>query len=70
VLVVGPPTADAGTMSSDDLDELLLTLLKEGSVKDSVARAVEISGRPRREVYTRALVLAGQMRNSDDNGSR
>lgn len=70
VLVVGPPTADAGTMSSDDLDELLLTLLKEGSVKDSVARAVEVSGRPRREVYARALVLARQMRNSDDNGSR
>ncbi len=70
VLVVGPPAADAGTMSSDDLDELLLTLLKEGSVKDSVARAVEVSGRPRRDVYARALVLAGQMRNRDDNARR
>lgn len=70
VLVVGPPTADAGTLSSDELDELLLTLLKEGSVKDSVARAVEISGRPRRQVYARALELAGRMRDSDDNGRR
>lgn len=70
VLVVGPPTADAGTLSSDDLDELLLTLLKEGSVKDGVARAVEISGRSRRQVYARALELAGRMRNNDDNGRR
>lgn len=70
VLVVGPPAVDAGTMSSDELDDLLLTLLKEGSVKDSVAHAVEISGCPRRQVYARALELAGQMRDSDDNGSR
>jgi 16S rRNA (cytidine1402-2'-O)-methyltransferase len=69
VLVVGPPTADAGTMSSDQLDDLLLTLLKESSVKDSVAHAVVISGLPRRQVYARALELAGQMRDSDNNGS-
>lgn len=68
VLVVGPPSADAGMISSEDLDELLLTLLKESSVKDSVASAVEISGRPRRQVYARALELAGQIRDSDDNG--
>jgi len=54
-------------MSSEDLDELLLTSLKESSVKDSVARAVEISGRPRREIYARALELAGQGRARDDN---
>lgn len=70
VLVIGPPAEDAGMLSSGDVDELLLTLLKEGSVKDSVARAVEISGRPRRQVYARALELAGQMRDSDDNGRR
>jgi 16S rRNA (cytidine1402-2'-O)-methyltransferase len=66
VLVVGPPPADAGMMSSADLDSLLLASLKESSVKDSVARAVEISGRPRREVYARALELAGQNRARDD----
>jgi 16S rRNA (cytidine1402-2'-O)-methyltransferase len=70
VLVVGPPPADAGVMSSADLDDLLLASLKESSVKDSVARAVEISGRPRREVYARALELAGQSRARDDNGRR
>ncbi|WP_439923724.1 16S rRNA (cytidine(1402)-2'-O)-methyltransferase [Nitrobacter sp. JJSN] len=68
VLVVGPPPADAGMMSSKDLDDLLLASLKESSVKDSVARAVEISGRSRREVYARALELAGQNRARDDNG--
>jgi 16S rRNA (cytidine1402-2'-O)-methyltransferase len=68
VLVVGPPPADAGMMSSADLDDLLLASLKESSVKDSVAHAVEISGRPRREVYARALELAGQSRARDDNG--
>jgi 16S rRNA (cytidine1402-2'-O)-methyltransferase len=66
VLVVGPPPADAGMMSSADLDSLLLASLKESSVKDTVARAVEISGRPRREVYARALELAGQNRARDD----
>ncbi|GAB1717743.1 MAG: Protein of unknown function UPF0011 [Nitrobacter sp.] len=68
VLVVGPPPADANMMSSEDLDDLLLASLKESSVKDSVARAVEMSGRPRREVYARALELAGQNRAGDDNG--
>ena len=69
VLVVGPPAADADMMSSDDLDDLLRASLKESSVKDSVARTVEISGRSRREVYARALELAGQHRARDDNGS-
>jgi 16S rRNA (cytidine1402-2'-O)-methyltransferase len=32
--------------------------LQTGSVKDAVAHAVELSGRPRREIYARALELA------------
>jgi 16S rRNA (cytidine1402-2'-O)-methyltransferase len=67
VVVVGPPAADAKVMSSSDLDDLLLASLKESSVKDSVARAVELSGRPRREVYARALELAGQQRENHGN---
>jgi len=43
-----------------DLDELLRSSLKRDSVKDAVAHAVEVSGRPRREVYARALELARQ----------
>jgi 16S rRNA (cytidine1402-2'-O)-methyltransferase len=70
VIVVGPPPADADIMSPEALDELLLASLRESSVKDSVARAVGISGRPRREVYARALELAGQNGARDDDDGR
>ena len=65
VLVIGPPAADAGAMSEDELDELLRSSLKRDTVKDAVAHAVELSGRPRREVYARALELAKQGREPD-----
>ena len=65
VLVVGPPSADAKIMAADDLDRLLRASLEHASVKDAVAQAVELSGRPRREVYARALELSKQGRGSD-----
>lgn len=65
VLVIGPPAADAGLMSDDALDDLLRTSLARGSVKDAVAHAVEVSGRPRREIYARALELS---KDGDDAG--
>jgi 16S rRNA (cytidine1402-2'-O)-methyltransferase len=58
VLVIGPPPADAGAMSQDALDRLLREELARSSVKDAVAHTVELSGRPRREIYARALELA------------
>jgi 16S rRNA (cytidine1402-2'-O)-methyltransferase len=58
VLVIGPPAADAQIMTHDALNELLRDQLERSSVKDAVAHAVELSGRPRREVYARALELA------------
>jgi 16S rRNA (cytidine1402-2'-O)-methyltransferase len=58
VLVIAPPPADAGAMTQDGLDTLLRDELTRSSVKDAVAHAVELSGRPRREVYARALELA------------
>jgi 16S rRNA (cytidine1402-2'-O)-methyltransferase len=58
VLVVGPGAADAQTMSEDALDDLLRGQLRRASVKDAVAHAVVLSGRPRREIYARALELA------------
>jgi 16S rRNA (cytidine1402-2'-O)-methyltransferase len=64
VLVIGPPT-DAQLMGQDELDELLRSQLKRDSVKDAVAHAVELSGRPRREVYARALELAKEVRGGD-----
>ncbi|MCP3474522.1 16S rRNA (cytidine(1402)-2'-O)-methyltransferase [Bradyrhizobium sp. CCGUVB1N3] len=58
VLVIGPPAADAQEMTPEALDDLLREQLATSSVKDAVAHAVELSGRPRREVYARALELA------------
>jgi len=58
VLVIGPPPADAQVLTADALDDVLRDQLVHHSVKDAVAHAVELSGRPRREVYARALELA------------
>ncbi|CAN5553267.1 16S rRNA (cytidine(1402)-2'-O)-methyltransferase [soil metagenome] len=60
VVVIGPPAAGAQLMAQTDLDEMLRASLQQSSVKDAVAQAVEVSGRPRREIYARALELAKQ----------
>jgi 16S rRNA (cytidine1402-2'-O)-methyltransferase len=58
VIVVAPPDAQASTMSDAALDELLAARLRSDSLRDAVAHVVEVSGRPRREVYARALEVA------------
>jgi 16S rRNA (cytidine1402-2'-O)-methyltransferase len=58
VLVIGPPAAGTQIMAEHELDDLLRSSLERDSVKDAVAHAVELSGRPRREIYARALELA------------
>ncbi len=58
VIVVGPPPAGAQRLSTSDLDDILRSAMQTASLKDAVAQAVELSGRPRREVYARALELA------------
>jgi 16S rRNA (cytidine1402-2'-O)-methyltransferase len=68
VLVIAPPAADAQAMTADKLDELLRDQLERYSVKDAVAHAVELSGRPRREIYARALELSKQAQSKDDHG--
>jgi 16S rRNA (cytidine1402-2'-O)-methyltransferase len=68
VLVIGPPGADAQVMTQPDLDDLLRSQLARDSVKDAVAHAVELSGRPRREVYARALELVKEMKAGADDG--
>jgi 16S rRNA (cytidine1402-2'-O)-methyltransferase len=60
VLVIGPPEG-AQMMAEDALDDLLRSSLERDSVKDAVAHAVELSGRPRREIYARALELAKEI---------
>ena len=52
-------------MSTDALDELLRDAVEHRSVKDAVAQAVELSGRPRREVYARALELAKEIKETN-----
>jgi 16S rRNA (cytidine1402-2'-O)-methyltransferase len=66
VLVIGPPAADAQVMAEAALDDLLRSQLQLGSVKDAVAHAVELSGRPRREVYARALELSKETQKETD----
>jgi 16S rRNA (cytidine1402-2'-O)-methyltransferase len=65
VLLVGPPAKDAERMSADALDELLLASLAQRSVKDAVAHAVTMSGRPKREVYARALELSSRAKTGE-----
>lgn len=66
VLVIGPPAKDAERMSVDALDDLLVASLARHSVKDAVAHAVTMSGRPKREVYARALELSSRGKADDD----
>src|SRR5262249_17548583 len=62
VLVIAPPAESEKIMAESDLDDVLRAALKTESVKDAVVHAVEVSGRPRREVYARALELAKETR--------
>jgi 16S rRNA (cytidine1402-2'-O)-methyltransferase len=67
VIVVAPPRADAQRLSADEVDDILKAAMKTQSVKDAVAQAVELSGRPKREVYARALELAKRSSGPDDD---
>jgi len=58
VLVIGPQAEGSEVMTAEAVDDLLRDRLARDSVKDAVAHAVEVSGRPRREIYARALELA------------
>jgi 16S rRNA (cytidine1402-2'-O)-methyltransferase len=56
VIVVGPPPDDDD--NALDVDDLLRNALTRVSVKDAVGEVALATGRPRREVYQRALELA------------
>ena len=57
VVVIGPPDADAHAIGADALDAMLRAALARTTLRDAVADVTELSGRPRREVYARALEL-------------
>ncbi|MGU3495537.1 16S rRNA (cytidine(1402)-2'-O)-methyltransferase [Xanthobacteraceae bacterium A53D] len=56
VLVIGPPLEEAA--GDDDVDAALTRALAEHSLKDAVAAVTAATGRPKREVYARALALS------------
>ena len=58
VVIIGPPAAEAAQWSDAELDARLTEALGTGSLKDAVAGLAKASGRPKREVYDRALRLA------------
>ena len=55
VIVVAPPADDEA--NDDDVDDLLRRALERVSVKDAVGEVALATGRPRREVYQRALEI-------------
>ncbi|MCC6775389.1 MAG: 16S rRNA (cytidine(1402)-2'-O)-methyltransferase [Hyphomicrobiales bacterium] len=56
VIVVAPP-APREEIAASDLDALLRQALTRVSLKEAVAEVASVTGRPRREVYQRALAL-------------
>lgn len=57
VIVIAPPAADAARPSAGEVDALLRRALQRASVKDAVSEVAAATGRPRREIYQRALAL-------------
>lgn len=68
VVVIGPKQDGDEVMSIDALDQWLRGALRRDSVKDAAAQGAELSGRPRREVYARALEIARQGEGGDGEG--
>jgi 16S rRNA (cytidine1402-2'-O)-methyltransferase len=63
VIVVAPPANNQEI--TDDIDDLLRQALMRVSVKDAVGEVALVTGRSRREVYQRALVLS---KDASDDG--
>lgn len=61
VVLVGPPEP-AAPIAEEELDRLLQGALESLSVKDAAAAVSAQTGAPRRQVYARALTLAGSKR--------
>jgi 16S rRNA (cytidine1402-2'-O)-methyltransferase len=61
VVLVGPPAA-GDPVAEEELDRLLRRALENLSVKDAAGAVSAQTGAPRRQVYARALALAGAKR--------
>ena len=64
-IVVAPPSADAGQPDADAVDALLRRALRHATVKDAASDVAAATGRPRREIYQRALTLSEEEDNGD-----
>jgi len=58
VIVIGPPHDNELKLDEADLDALLRNALARLTVKEAVAEITAVTGRPRRDIYQRALALA------------
>lgn len=56
VIVVAPPE-DTAAVTDDALDAALSAALAQGTLRDAVREVARATGRPRQEVYARALAL-------------
>jgi 16S rRNA (cytidine1402-2'-O)-methyltransferase len=59
VIVIAPPDSGAPPVSADALDTKLASALERLSVKDAADVVAAETGVARREVYRRAVALAG-----------
>ena len=66
VIVIAPP-AETEELDETEVDALLRRALERASVKDAVSEVASATGRPRREIYRRALALSGE---ADDGAAR
>jgi 16S rRNA (cytidine1402-2'-O)-methyltransferase len=64
-IVIAPPAAEEDAADADAVDALLRRALRHASVKDAVSDVVAATGRPRREIYQRALALSDDQESED-----
>ncbi len=57
VIVIGPPVATE-TLDEEGLDQMIRTALLDGTLKDAARMVADVTGRPRKEIYSRALELS------------
>jgi 16S rRNA (cytidine1402-2'-O)-methyltransferase len=57
-IVIEPPVAGADAPSADEVDAMLRRALQHASMKDAVSDVAAATGRPRREIYQRALAIS------------
>lgn len=60
VVVVAPPSGEAARIADAEVDARLRAALAEASMRDAVDAVARDSGRPRREIYARAVAIKAE----------